>query len=109
MLDTRYHSSRTPHRSTTVEQQGFVLTRHWRDTSEGTEVSFWLATDAGPRYLRLPAKPSVAFIPTEQRSSAEAVLKGERSIELRPLELCDFHHRPVLGPVSYTHLRAHET
>ncbi|WP_409559143.1 hypothetical protein, partial [Escherichia coli] len=24
------------------------LTRHWRDTPQGTEVSFWLATDNGP-------------------------------------------------------------
>ncbi|WP_336886716.1 hypothetical protein, partial [Pseudomonas carnis] len=34
-------------------QQGFVLTRHWRDTPTGTEVSFWLATDQGPRCIRL--------------------------------------------------------
>ncbi|WP_337459557.1 hypothetical protein, partial [Stutzerimonas stutzeri] len=30
-------------------QQGFILTRHWRETPVGTEVSFWLATDNGPR------------------------------------------------------------
>ena len=23
-------------------QQGFILTRHWRDTPAGTEVEFWL-------------------------------------------------------------------
>ncbi|MFL6607361.1 MAG: hypothetical protein ACJ8HF_03910, partial [Pseudomonas sp.] len=38
-------------------QQGFVLTRHWRDTPAGTEVEFWLATDAGPRRVRLPVQP----------------------------------------------------
>ncbi|MDX1721790.1 MAG: DNA polymerase II [Pseudomonas sp.] len=78
-------------------QQGFVLTRHWRDTPAGTQVEFWLATDAGPRHIRLPCQPSVAFIPAEQRALAEALLRGERDVELRPLELCDFHHRPVLG------------
>ena len=78
-------------------QQGFVLTRHWRDTPAGTQVEFWLATDAGPRHLRLPCQPSVAFIPAEQRALAEALLRGERDVELRPLGLCDFHHRPVLG------------
>ncbi|MCY1397455.1 DNA polymerase II [compost metagenome] len=78
-------------------QQGFVLTRHWRDTPEGTEVAFWLATDDGPRHVRLPSQTSVAFIPAEQRKQAEALLQGERDVELRPLELCDFHHRPVLG------------
>ncbi|WP_187673882.1 DNA polymerase II [Zestomonas carbonaria] len=78
-------------------QQGFVLTRHWRDTPAGTEVEFWLATDAGPRHIRLPYQPSVAFIPAEQREWAEPLLAGEREVELRPLGLCDFHHRPVLG------------
>lgn len=78
-------------------QQGFVLTRHWRDTPEGTEVEFWLATDAGPRQVRLPPQTPVAFIPAEQRERAEALLRGERDVELRPLALCDFRHRPVLG------------
>ena len=55
-------------------QQGFVLTRHWRDTPAGTEVEFWLATDAGPRHVRLPPQPSVAFIPAEQRERAEALV-----------------------------------
>ncbi len=26
-------------------QQGFILTRHWRDTPAGAEVEVWLATD----------------------------------------------------------------
>ncbi|RZI42687.1 DNA polymerase II [Herbaspirillum sp. HC18] len=77
--------------------QGFLLTRHWRDTAAGTEVDFWLATDDGPRQLRLPPQPSVAFIPVEQREQAEAVLRGERGCELRPLALMDFQRRPVLG------------
>jgi DNA polymerase-2 len=78
-------------------QQGFLLTRHWRDTAAGTEVEFWLATDDGPRHLRLPLQPSVAFVPAEQRDAAEALLRGDRSLELRPLALNDFQHRPVLG------------
>ncbi|MFL6659917.1 MAG: DNA polymerase II, partial [Massilia sp.] len=78
-------------------QQGFLLTRHWRDTAAGTEVDFWIATDEGPRQIRLAPQPSVAFVPAEQREQAEAVMRGERAWELRPLALCDFHHRPVLG------------
>jgi len=73
------------------------LTRHWRDTAAGTEIDFWLATDNGPRHLRLSSQPSVAFIPTGQREQAEAVLRNERNWELRPLSLIDFHQRPVLG------------
>ncbi|MTV52541.1 DNA polymerase II [Massilia buxea] len=78
-------------------QQGFLLTRHWRDTEDGTEVDLWLATDAGPRHLRLPPQTSVAFVPAAQRDTAERVLRGERGWELRPLDLRDFRHRPVLG------------
>lgn len=84
-------------------QQGFVLTRHWRDTPTGTEVEFWLATDAGPRRIRLPHQPSVAFIPQAMREQAEAVLRGEKNVELRPLALLDFEHRPVLGLYCQQH------
>jgi DNA polymerase-2 len=78
-------------------QQGFLLTRHWRDTPAGTEVEFWLATENGPQQLRLSPQTSVAFIPAEQRQRAEQLLREERQWELKPLPLTDFHHRPVLG------------
>jgi DNA polymerase-2 len=78
-------------------QQGFLLTRHWRDTPTGAEVDFWLATDDGPRHVRLPPRPSVAFIPQAQRAACETILAGEKGAELRPLALRDFQGRPVLG------------
>ncbi|WP_103735415.1 DNA polymerase II [Pseudomonas sp. GZJR-8] len=84
-------------------QQGFVLTRHWRDTPLGTEVSFWLATDHGPRSIRLPVQTSVMFIPEVHRKPLDWLLKGERDLELRALQLCDFHHRPVLGLYARQH------
>ncbi|MGQ4880065.1 DNA polymerase II [Billgrantia sp. LNSP4103-1] len=80
-----------------MERLGFVLTRHWRDTPAGSEVSFWLATDAGPCCVCLPPQPSVAFLPAEQRPQAERVLEAERGVECRPLALEDFDHRPVIG------------
>lgn len=86
-------------------RRGFILTRHWRDAPEGTEVSFWLATDAGARQLRVPHQDSVAFIPEEQRPLAEALLRRERDVELRPLALCDFRHRPVMGLYSRSYRR----
>ncbi|KWR88056.1 DNA polymerase II [Cupriavidus sp. IDO] len=84
-------------------QQGFILTRHWRDTAAGTEVEFWLATDDGPRRLRLSCQPSIAFIPETQRERAEALLRPERNVELRPLGLQDFQRRPVLGLYCHQH------
>lgn len=84
-------------------QRGFVLTRHWRDTPGGTQVEFWLATDNGPRRIRLPHQPSVAFIAAEQREQAEHVLQDEKNVELKPLALRDFDHRPVLGLYCQQH------
>jgi DNA polymerase II len=86
--------------------QGFLLTRHWRDTDAGVEVEFWLATPDGPRRVRLAPQPAVAFIPTEQGDTAKLLLARERGVELRELSLRDFHHRPVLGLycTQYRHL-----
>ena len=79
------------------QQRGFILTRHWRDTADGTDVEFWLATDDGPRHLRLRPQESVAFIPAQHRERAEFVMQREKRAELRQLDLVDFSHRPVLG------------
>jgi DNA polymerase-2 len=80
-----------------MSMRGFLLTRHWRDTDAGVELEFWLATEDGPRRVRVPGQQAVAFVPAEQREAAEFVLRGERGCELRELALTDFHHRPVLG------------
>jgi hypothetical protein len=78
-------------------QEGYILTRHWRDLGTHTEVEFWLSTHAGSPQLRLRPQPSVAFIPAGQQAEAGRVLKGEARVELRPLSLKDFRQRPVLG------------
>ncbi|MBD3895108.1 DNA polymerase II [Halomonas sp. ML-15] len=80
-----------------MAEQGFLLTRHWRDTPAGCKVSLWVATDAGPRYLVLPIQPVVAFLPAAERQRAMRLLEKERDVELRELGLCDFQQRPVLG------------
>ncbi|QKJ85800.1 DNA polymerase [Paramixta manurensis] len=76
---------------------GFLLTRHWRDTPTGTEVTLWLATGSGPLRVTLPVQESVAFIPAEARQKAEQLLANERHYRLTPLELKDFRQRPVCG------------
>lgn len=81
-------------------QEGFILTRHWRDTPQGTQITFWLATHEGPRQVQLRAQESVAFIPVAQQERAEQVLRQETSgsaVRWRTLELKDFQHRSVLG------------
>lgn len=74
---------------------GFLLTRHWRDTSSGTEIVLWLATDAGPQRVVLPVQESVAFFPQGQLSLAETLFRHERDYRLVPLTLKDFRQRPV--------------
>jgi DNA polymerase-2 len=87
-------------------EQGFLLTRHWRDTDAGVEVEFWLATDAGPRRVRLAPQPAIAFVPAEQGDTLRLLLAREKGWELRELALRDFRHRPVLGLYcrQYRHL-----
>ena len=84
-------------------RQGFVLTRHWRDTPSGIEVELWLATDDGPQHVRLPYQTSTAFIPTVQCAQAQALLGDERGVEFRELALCDFQSRPVIGLYCQQH------
>ena len=76
---------------------GFLLTRHWRDSAQGTEIVFWLATDEGPQRVVLPVQESVAFIPCGFQTQVEALLQNEREVRLQPLQLKDFRRRPVLG------------
>lgn len=82
---------------TQASAQGFILTRHWRDTAQGTEIEFWLATDAGPQKVRLTAQTSVAFAEAEQRAAIEALLTQQQGIELRELALKSFRNQPVIG------------
>lgn len=87
----------------TQAREGFLLTRHWRDTPQGTEVSFWLATDDGPLQVVLPPQESVAFIPESQRAQTERLLHRERDARLAPLALKDFHRQPVFGLYCRSH------
>ena len=41
---------------------GFVLSRHWRDTSTGIVVDLWLATSSGPLKVSVPHQCAVFFI-----------------------------------------------
>ncbi len=81
----------------TTPRAGFLLTRHWRDSAQGTEIVLWLATDQGPQRVVLPAQESVAFIPCEYQSRVETLLQGERQVRIQPLQLKDFSRRPVFG------------
>lgn len=78
-------------------RQGFILTRHWRDTPSGIEIDYWLATDSGPQRVRLPLQQAVAFVPAMYNARVTALLSNERGWSLRPLAMQDFSCRPVEG------------
>lgn len=84
--------------------QGFILTRNWRDAPAGTELEYWLATDAGPLKVLLTAQTSVAFVASQHQAAVEARLKAQPGVELRKLELKTFQQAPVLG-IYATHFR----
>lgn len=79
------------------KHQGFILTRHWRDTPSGSEIEYWLATDSGPLKVLLTAQTSVAFVESRHRAAVQAQLSARSDVELRELELKSFQQEPVLG------------
>ncbi len=76
--------------------QGFILTRNWRDTESGVELEFWLATASGPCRVVVPAQQPVFFVATESAGEISQ-LNSQFDIQIRPLEMLDFNQQPVSG------------
>jgi DNA polymerase-2 len=89
---------------TSTDLQGFILTRHWRDAPSGTEIEYWLATDAGPCKVVLTSHTSVAFVAARHRRAVQAHLAAMPDVQLRELQLQTFQQDAVLG-VYATHFR----
>jgi len=79
------------------KRAGFILTRHWHDTPGGTEIAFWLATDDGPRLIKLTAQDSVAFAAADHAPQIERFLARIRGAHWKPLPLRTFRQQPVIG------------
>ncbi len=80
-----------------IQIKGFILTRNWRDTPAGTEIEYWLATDAGPLKVLLTAQTSVAFVEARHKGTVDAQLMAMPDVELRALDLKSFQQEPVIG------------
>ncbi len=52
----------TPSNSRAADRAGFLLTRAWRDTPQGVELTFWAASDEGPFRVIMEAQKAVCFI-----------------------------------------------
>lgn len=69
----------------------YLLTRHWRDTSQGVELSFWATSKDGPVHIIINAQQSVCFI----ERHIEAHLPP--GVTRKPLNLQLLHGGPVDG------------
>lgn len=70
---------------------GFILSRQWRDTADGINLSFWANTEQGPVHILIEKQQAVCFI---RRSNH---LKIDPSVKRKPLELKTFEHESVDG------------
>ena len=67
-----------------------MLSRQWRDFSEGIELSFWAQTEKGPLRLTVPGQSAVCFIDRNQVLGLPAkVLRKEVELKSTTGELVD--------------------
>ena len=75
--------------------RAFLLTRHWRDTSNGLELSLWAASEQGPLRVVLDGQEAVCFV-------ERAAMPGNGTLagvpcRRRPLELATLEGASVDG------------
>lgn len=87
----------------TPTQHGYILTRQWRDTRDGSEVELWVAMEGGARRVVLTGQRSVAFVAASARDAVESVIRRDAAVELTPLPLKTFGQEPVLGVYTRGH------
>lgn len=80
-----------------VDIQGFILSRQWRDASQGVDFEFWLATERGPIQLIITGQQVVFFLPEEQREEAEKLLRHYTGWSCSTVSLQDFSFNGVVG------------
>lgn len=78
-------------------ENGYILTRHWRDTKDGTDIELWLATASGARRILVTGQRNVAFVRAASRTRVEALIGNDSGVELAPLPMKTFGQEPVLG------------
>ncbi|WP_375750189.1 DNA polymerase II [Vibrio sp. HN007] len=81
--------------------KGFVLTRHARDTANGSQIELWLNTPEGPTQLLIPAEKSVIFVLQEDIESIQSLIKANGlKIDITMLPLKTFRQQPVASCYS---------
>ena len=69
--------------------RAFLLTRHWRDTTDGLELSLWAASEHGPLRIVFGGEEAVCFVEREtlpRNDSLAGVPCRRRALDLTTLE-----------------------
>ena len=76
-------------------EKGFILSRHWRDTRYGVEVTYWLLTDTQPQKVTVPYQQAIGFLPESKLPLVRHLIEGQADISYRAVELNDqqWHHQ----------------
>ncbi|MHC1481102.1 DNA polymerase II [Frateuria aurantia] len=84
-------------------ENGFLLTRHWRDTRGGTEIELWFATPFGVRRVLVQGQRNVAFARAQDQPALEKLIGDEAGYQLQVLPLKTFEQAPVLAIYSHSY------
>ncbi|EJD6507968.1 DNA polymerase II [Providencia rettgeri] len=79
----------------TSTEKGFILSRHWRDTRQGVEVTYWLLTDTRPQKITIPYQKAIGFLPESKLSIVKPLLDSQPNVTYRRVELADFQREKV--------------
>lgn len=81
----------------TRPENGYILTRHWRDTRDGSDVELWVATDSGARRVIVTGQRNAAFFRAYALEQVRKLIGHDSSFELGPLSLKTLGQEPVIG------------
>jgi len=85
----------TPQADASNSVSGFILTRQWRETEEGLELIFWIASEQGAMRLRLANQEAVCFVSTTHLTEVKNCLRHKRKWRHADTRLKNFQHEPV--------------
>lgn len=80
----------------TSETPGFLLTRHWRDTTRGVQLELWFATAHGPVRVVIDGQESVFFVKVDD---AERI-KSSRGFDFLRVGEARFKNRSAQNLVA---------
>ncbi|MEH6582616.1 MAG: DNA polymerase II [Halioglobus sp.] len=82
---------------------GFLLTRNWRDTDRGVELEYWFSSDEGPVCVLVQEQQSLFFIRATDAAEARNILRGQRGVTFKAVQLRDFS----MDEVEAVYFRSH--